>query len=75
MIEISYISSYHVLTLKSDPTFVNIFEADTRSWMIVEPQLVSDLTRHQNSAIGSCVLLVIQPQSLIFEAIRLDGPN
>jgi hypothetical protein len=50
-------------------------EADQRSTMIVEPQLASDLTRHPNSAIGSCALLVSQPQSLIFEAIRSDGPD
>jgi hypothetical protein len=43
--------------------------------MIVEPQSASVLTRHPNSTMGICVLLEIQPQSLIFEAIRLDGPD
>jgi hypothetical protein len=54
---------------------VKILEADPRSRMIVEPQLASDLTHHPNSTIGSCALLVSQPQSLIFEAIRSDGPD
>jgi hypothetical protein len=50
-------------------------KVDQRSTMIVEPQLASELTHHPKSTIGSCVLLVSQPQSLIFKAIRLDGPD
>jgi hypothetical protein len=50
-------------------------KANQRSTMIAEPQLANDLTHHPNSVIGSCVLLVSQPKSLIFKAIRSDGPD
>jgi hypothetical protein len=73
--KLSSLSSYPVLPLKCDPTVMKTLQADPRSRMIVELQLASDLTRHPNSAIGSCVLLVSQPQSLIFEGIRSDGPD
>jgi hypothetical protein len=43
--------SYPVLPLKSYPMVVKTLEADQQSRMVAEPQLVSDLTRHQNSAI------------------------
>jgi hypothetical protein len=43
--------AYPVLPLKIYPTVMKTLEADQQSRMVVEPQLVSDLTHHQNSII------------------------
>jgi hypothetical protein len=67
--------AYPILPLESDLTNVKILEADLRSRMMAEPQSASVLTRHPNSAMGRCALLESQPQSLIFESIRLDDPD
>jgi hypothetical protein len=67
--------AYLVLPLKSDPMVMKTLEGDQRSRMVEGPQLASDLTHHLKYTILSCVLLVSQPQSSIFEAIRSNGPD